>query len=641
MAGRPAGSTRAVDQRRRRLARAPHPGAARLLHDPPAARQSLDGRHIAIVGDVKHSRVARSDVLAFTALGAEVTLVAPPTLLPPSLDGWPVEVSHDLDAVLPEVDVVYLLRMQRERMTEALLPSLREYTAALRPHRAAGPGCSADDAIVMHPGPMNRGVEIAAEVADLPAAVDHRPGAQRRRRAHGGAVPAARRRAPTLRTSRPARRSAAWLTRVRDRGRPGRRRRPASGAADVRRRRRARSSPSAPTSTADAGSLDAGGCVVAPGPRRPPHPPARAGPGGGRDRRDRQPRAPRSAGSPRSSPCPTPSRPSTRAAVVREVLDLGAHARCATSARPAAITVGRAGEQLAPMAEMAASACGSSPTTARGVQDDRLMRRALEYASAPRRDARPALRGRGAPGGGHMHEGEWSSRLGIPGQPAEAEELMVIRDIALARLTGARVHFQHLSTAGSVALVRAAKADGLPVTAEATPHHFTLTDAGCAGYDPVFKVNPPLRTDADVAAVQGRAGRRHHRRHRHRPRPAHPGGQGAAVRPGAARACSASRRRWPSPSPSSTCRSTQVLALLSWQPAAHRRPRRRPRRPGRRGPPGQPLRDRPDRHLDGRPRPLAPAAAATRPTPAARSPAGSATRSCAGEPVVIDGEAQR
>src|SRR5207248_1831385 len=82
------------------------------------------------------------------------------------------------------------------------------------------------------------------------------------------------------------------------------------------------------------------------------------------------------------------------------------------------------------------------------------------------------------------------------------EELMVMRDIALARLTGARIHFQHLSTDGSVAMVRAAKAGGLAVTAEATPHHFTLTDACCASYDPVFKVNPPLRTAADVAAVK-------------------------------------------------------------------------------------------------------------------------------------------
>jgi dihydroorotase len=101
-----------------------------------------------------------------------------------------------------------------------------------------------------------------------------------------------------------------------------------------------------------------------------------------------------------------------------------------------------------------------------------------------------------------MHEGAWSSRLGLGGQPAEAEELMVARDIALARLTGVRVHLQHLSTAGSVALVRAAKAEGHPVTAEATPHHFTLTDAACASYDPVFKVHPPLRTEADVAAVR-------------------------------------------------------------------------------------------------------------------------------------------
>jgi aspartate carbamoyltransferase catalytic subunit len=124
----------------------------------------LDGLRIAIVGDVKHSRVARSDVLAYTALGAEVVLVAPATLLPPSLVGWPVTISHDLDAVLGEVDVVGLLRMQRERMTEALVPSLREYTArygltAARLQRLP------DKAIVMHPGPMNRGVEISVDAA--------------------------------------------------------------------------------------------------------------------------------------------------------------------------------------------------------------------------------------------------------------------------------------------------------------------------------------------------------------------------------------------------------------------------------------------------------------------------------------------
>lgn len=131
---------------------------------------TLAQKRIAIVGDIKHSRVARSDVLAFTALGADVTLVAPPTLLPPSLEGWPVDATSDLDSVLPKVDVVYLLRMQKERQSEALLPSLREYTAhwGLTRDRARLLG---DDALVMHPGPMNRGVEIAAEVADLPNAV--------------------------------------------------------------------------------------------------------------------------------------------------------------------------------------------------------------------------------------------------------------------------------------------------------------------------------------------------------------------------------------------------------------------------------------------------------------------------------------
>ena len=131
---------------------------------------SLAGLRIAVVGDVKHSRVARSNVWAFTTLGAEVTLVAPPTLLPPSLDGWPVSVSHDLDGVLPKCDVVYLLRMQAERQTEALLPSLREYTADYGLTRSRAE-LLADGAVVMHPGPMNRGVEIAADVAELPCSL--------------------------------------------------------------------------------------------------------------------------------------------------------------------------------------------------------------------------------------------------------------------------------------------------------------------------------------------------------------------------------------------------------------------------------------------------------------------------------------
>jgi len=189
------------------------------------------------------------------------------------------------------------------------------------------------------------------------------------------------------------------------------------------------------------------------------------------------------------------------AGVAREVLDLGRGA-CCDVRTSAAITVGRRGEQLAPMAELAELGVRVFTDDGSGVQDARLMRRAMEYASGLGVTLAQHCEDDVLASGGHMHEGAWSSRLGIPGQPAEAEELMVMRDIALARLTGARIHLQHLSTRRSIALVAAAKADGLPVTCEVTPHHLTLTDERCQGYDPVFKVNPPLRTGDDVAAVR-------------------------------------------------------------------------------------------------------------------------------------------
>lgn len=101
-----------------------------------------------------------------------------------------------------------------------------------------------------------------------------------------------------------------------------------------------------------------------------------------------------------------------------------------------------------------------------------------------------------------MHEGAWSAKLGVPGQPSSAETAMVLRDIELVRLTGAPMHFLHMSVAESLRAIAAAKADGLPITAEVTPHHFTLTDGCCCDYDSHYKVNPPLRTEADVEAVK-------------------------------------------------------------------------------------------------------------------------------------------
>ena len=144
---------------RRRLKGGTAPGGGRGA--------GLDGIRVTIVGDVLHSRVARSNVLLLSTLGAEVTLAAPPTLLPLAVDTWPCAVSYDLDSELPKSDVVMMLRVQQERMTDAYFPSVREYSRryGLDTARMAR---LPDHAIVMHPGPMNRGVEIAAEVADSP-----------------------------------------------------------------------------------------------------------------------------------------------------------------------------------------------------------------------------------------------------------------------------------------------------------------------------------------------------------------------------------------------------------------------------------------------------------------------------------------
>ena len=148
-----------------------HPTQALLdLYTARTRLGDLDGARVAVVGDIVHSRVARSDVLAFAAMGAEVTLVAPRPLLPSSLEGWPVAVTHDLDSILGEIDICYLLRMQLERQASALVPSLREFRAeygldSTRADRLA------EGALIMHPGPMNRGVEIDGDVADRANAV--------------------------------------------------------------------------------------------------------------------------------------------------------------------------------------------------------------------------------------------------------------------------------------------------------------------------------------------------------------------------------------------------------------------------------------------------------------------------------------
>ena len=277
------------------------------------------------------------------------------------------------------------------------------------------------------------------------------------------------------------------------------------------------------------------------------------------------------------------------------------------------------------------------------VSDPALMRRALEYVKAfdgvvAQHAEEPRLTV-----GAQMHEGDRSARLGLTGWPAAAEEAIIARDVLLAGHVGARLHVCHVSTAGSVELLRWAKSRGVQVTAEVTPHHLLLTDACAESYDPVFKVNPPLRTDDDVAGAARRAGRRHDRRRRHRPRPARGGGQGERVgrRPGPgcsgwSRRSRSSSRRWSRP------------GLLDWQGVADRMSVR-PAAIGR---------------LDGHGRPLAPGEPANLLLldPTARAtvdPAALASRSrnspyagrelpgrvvatfLRGVPTVLDGKAQR
>ncbi|SCX50833.1 dihydroorotase [Klenkia marina] len=192
------------------------------------------------------------------------------------------------------------------------------------------------------------------------------------------------------------------------------------------------------------------------------------------------------------------------AGVVEQVWRLGRDAGLVDVVPVGAVTVGLAGERLAELGAMADSAARVRVFSDDGkcVADPALMRRALEYTKAldgvvAQHAEEPRLTV-----GAQMHEGDRSARLGLTGWPAVAEEAIIARDVLLAEHVGARLHVCHVSTAGSVELIRWAKSRGVQVTAEVTPHHLLLTDACAEGYDATFKVNPPLRTAEDVAALR-------------------------------------------------------------------------------------------------------------------------------------------
>ena len=199
---------------------------------------------------------------------------------------------------------------------------------------------------------------------------------------------------------------------------------------------------------------------------------------------------------------PNTDPPQDSVAVVDFVREQGKRAGLVEVVPSGCITLGRKGEALAPMAELAAAGVRIFTDDGNGVQDELLMRRAMEYGKGLGVTLAQHCEVSTLTKGAVMNECSCCTTLGLPGWPSIAEELMVFRDIELARLTGARVHFLHLSTARSVELVRAAKRDGLPVTAEVTPHHLSLDETRLASFDTVYKVNPPLRSPRDIAALR-------------------------------------------------------------------------------------------------------------------------------------------
>jgi dihydroorotase len=309
-----------------------------------------------------------------------------------------------------------------------------------------------------------------------------------------------------------------------------------------------------------------------------------------------------------------------------------------------AVTLGQKGEELAELGAMARSAarvdCFSDD--GRPIREARLLRLALEYARAFDAVIADHAEDASLTDGAQMHEGEVSAMLGLAGWPAAAEEMVVARDLLLAELTGGPAAPVPRLHRGAVELVRAARARGVRVTAEAAPHHFSLTDEAARSYDPVFKVNPPLREKADVEAVrQGLADgtldaiATDHAPHAREDKEvewasAPPGMLGPGDGPG--RDPDRAGRAGP-PGPGDRDR------------AAHQRPGplpagSRPRRPGRPGGAGQPGRVRPGRDLDGRPGPAGqPGPQHPLPRPPAAGPG--RAHAAAGDLTVRDGRAQR
>ena len=367
----------------------------------------LEGLRVAIVGDVLHSRVARSLSFGLVKMGAEVTLVGPPTLIPPDAGAWGVQVSYDIESVLPKLDVCYMLRVQRERQRLEFFPSVREYARlfGLSAKRAA---MLPEGSLIMHPGPMNRGVEIDSDVADLPQARDRGTGHERDRDPHVAALPLARRRrrgGPRWLTccSRGARVIDPVDRRGRGHRRPGRRR------PDRGRRER--------LDAAGAETLDGEGLILAPG-LVDLHTHLREPGFEHKETIETGTRAAAIGGYTAVSSMANTEPVTDHAAIVAEVREKAAAAGLADVFPVGAITKGLAGESIAEMGEMVEAGVRVFSDDGNCVPTARTLRNALTYAKAFPDDVVIADHCEDASlvEDGHMHEGVHSYSLGLAGQ---------------------------------------------------------------------------------------------------------------------------------------------------------------------------------------------------------------------------------
>ena len=475
-----------------------HPTQALLdLHTMREALGRLEGLHVAIVGDVMHSRVARSLVQALRLVGADAILVGPPALLPPGLAPMTSDISAIADA-----DVVYVLRMQKERMLEGanFVPSLREYTArwGITPERLR------EGQRVMHPGPMNRGVEIDAAGRRLRRGARRRPGALGPRRPDGGAV-------------RPAHHGAG-RRRSRDGGgvmlvgrtgaddvviRGARVLDPVEGldaVLDVRIDNGVIAQFGADIDANGHRIVEAGGLILAPA-FVDPHVHLRT-PG----REDEETIASGTAAAAAGGYCAILAMPNTDPVVDNADVLRSLRARAAEEAHVpvgfmAAITKGQDGAELTEMGALAEAGAVAFTDDGRPVATAGVMRRALQYNAITGRMIAVHCEEQSLTFGGHAHAGLVAAELGLGGWPSLGESLMVARDLDLAGETGQPVHLMHLSARESVEHLRRAHAGGIHATGEVTPHHLCLTDEAVRTLDPNMKMNPPLRSEDDRAAL--------------------------------------------------------------------------------------------------------------------------------------------